>query len=226
MKRTLFALALAAALPMSAQASELSYSYVELDYGWMNVDDGPLDIDPTGWGIKGSVSVSDSWYLFGGYQQGNDTLDNFVDTDSPPDGVADDVDVDMDQTQIGIGWRHAISDRADFDGELSYIHQTVDIGENIPLPAQPCGCSGGPGFIPNSGFDSDGYRLSGGLRGELAKNFEGWVKANWTDGSDFSGDFSGTVGAQVKFGGMWGVTGEAEFGNDANIYTLGVRASF
>ena len=36
MKRTLFALAFAAALPMSAQAAERSYSYVELDY--VNVD--------------------------------------------------------------------------------------------------------------------------------------------------------------------------------------------
>ena len=32
MKRALFALALAAALPMSAQASELSYSFVEVDF--------------------------------------------------------------------------------------------------------------------------------------------------------------------------------------------------
>jgi len=219
MKRTLFALALAAALPMSAQASDLSYSYVELDYNQMDVDDGSLDINPDGWGIKGSVSIADNWYLFGGYMEGNDTIEDLLDTDVPPDGIADDVDVDMDQTQVGIGWRHPISDRADFNGELSYIHQTVDVGENIPTN---CGC----GFTPNTGFDADGYRLSGGLRGELAENFEGYIKANWTDGSDFDGDFSGTVGAQVKFGGMWGITGEAEFGNDANIYTLGVRASF
>lgn len=198
MKRTLFALALAAALPMSAQASELSYSYVELDYNWMNIDDEGLDIDPDGWGIKGSVSIADNWYLFGGYMQGDDTDDDF------------DVDVDVAQTNIGIGWRHPISDKADFNGELSYIHQNVDVDFG--------------GFDEDA--DGDGYRLSAGLRGEMAENFEGYVKANWTDGSDFDGDFSGTLGAQVKFGGMWGITGEAEFGNDANIYTLGLRASF
>ena len=61
---------------------------------------------------------------------------------------------------------------------------------------------------------------------ELADGIEGYVKANYTDGGDFSGDFSGTLGAQVKFNPTWGVTGEAEFGGDADIYMLGVRASF
>ena len=197
MKRTLFALALAAALPMSAQASELSYSYIEGDYAWMSIDDEDLDIDPSGFGIKGSVAVGEAWYLFGGYLQGDDSQDG--------------IDVDTAQTNVGIGWRHAISDKADFNGELSYVHQNVDVDF-------------GGGFSGDA--DGDGYRLSAGIRGEMAENFEGYAKANWTDGSDFDGDFSGTIGAQVKFGGMWGITGEAEFGNDANIYMLGLRASF
>ena len=197
MKRTLFALALAAALPMSAQASELSYSYIEGDYAWMNIDDEDLDFDPSGFGIKGSVAVGEAWYLFGGYLQGDDSQD--------------DIDLDTAQTNVGIGWRHAISDKADFNGELSYVHQNVDVDF-------------GGGVSGDA--DGDGYRLSAGIRGEMAENFEGYAKANWTDGSDFDGDFSGTIGAQVKFGGMWGITGEAEFGNDANIYMLGLRASF
>jgi hypothetical protein len=210
MKRTLFALALLAALPMSAQAGELSYSFVELDYGRQNVDGADIDLD--GFGLKGSVELSDSFYLFGAYQQGNDEVY--------------DLDIDFDTTQAGFGWRHAMSAKADFIAELSWIHQTIDIGENIPLPGPPCGCGGGGSFIPNISGEADGGRLGVGVRGLLADNFEGWAKANYTDGSDFDGDFSGTLGGQVKFGGMWGVTAEAELGGDYDVYTIGVRATF
>ena len=210
MMRSLFALALAAALPLSAQASELSDSYVELDYARMNLDG---DVDPTGWGIKGSAKLSQSFYVYGGYQQGNDEIAG--------------VDIDIDTTQVGLGWRHPLSDSADFNAELGWLHQNLDIGENISLPGSPCGCGGGSGgFIPNISGEADGYRASVGLRGALSDNFEGYAKANYTDGSDFDGDFSGTLGAQVKFGPMWGVTAEAEFGDDYNIFLLGVRASF
>jgi hypothetical protein len=216
MKRSLFALALAAALPVSAQAGELDYSFVELDLARMNVDADGADIDPTGWALKGSGKVSKSFYVFGGYS-----------------GVSDDVadlDVDVNLTQVGVGWRHAVSDNADFNAELSYIHQSIDIGENIPLPGSPppCGCggTGGGGFIPNESYEANGYRVSGGFRGAMADNFEGWVKANYTDGNQFDGDFSGTIGGQVKFGGMWGITAEGEFGGDYDLYTIGVRANF
>jgi Ax21 family sulfation-dependent quorum factor len=193
MKRSLMALALAAVLPLSAQASELSYNFVELDYARLNVDGAGADFNPTGFGLKGSFAFGDKFYGFGSYLRGSDDVSG--------------TDVDLDQTQLGLGYRHAVSDSADFIGELSWIDQGVDI----------------------EGLGSDnasGGRLSAGFRGQLAKNFEGYAKANYTDGGDFSGDFSGTLGAQVKFNPTWGVTGEAEFGSDADVYMLGLRASF
>ena len=60
----------------------------------------------------------------------------------------------------------------------------------------------------------------------LSENFEGWAKANYTDGQDYEGDFSGTLGAQWMFAKMWGVTAEAEVVEDYTQWTLGVRASF
>ena len=193
MKHSLIALALVAALPLSAQASELSYNFVELDYARMNVDDGGLDFDPDGFGLKGSFAFGDSFYGFGSYLRGSDEVSG--------------VDVDLDQTQLGLGYRHGVSESADFIGELSWINQGVDI-EGL------------------GDADASGGRLSAGFRGELARNFEGYAKANYTDGGDFDGDFSGTLGAQVKFNPTWGVTGEAEFGSDADVYMLGLRASF
>jgi Ax21 family sulfation-dependent quorum factor len=186
------ALALAAALPVSAQAAELSYNFVELDYARMNIDGGG-DVNPDGFGVKGSFELGEKFYAFGGYQQGSDDVSG--------------TDVDLDQTQIGLGYRHGVSEGADFIAELSWVNQSVDI-EGL------------------GDADANGGRISAGFRGVMAKNFEGYAKANYTDGGDFDGDFSGTLGAQVKFNETWGVTGEAEFGSDADIYMIGLRASF
>ncbi|KFN44190.1 outer membrane beta-barrel protein [Arenimonas oryziterrae] len=191
MKRSIFALALAAALPLSAQAGELKYNFVELDYGRATIDNTDVDFD--GLGIKGSVQVAEPVYLFGSYHKGSDSLLG--------------VDFDLDQFQAGVGYRHAISDKADFIGELSYIDSSLDV-DNF------------------GSVDANGYRISGGVRGLLADNFEGYIKANYNDGGDFDGDFSGTVGGQFKFNEVWGLTAEAEVGSDAKLYTIGVRASF
>ena len=89
MKRSLFALALAAVLPLSAQAGELSYNYVQLDYTRASIDD--VDADPDGFTLKGSAALGDRFYLFGSYLKGNDSIDG--------------LDLDYDQTQIGFGFR-------------------------------------------------------------------------------------------------------------------------
>ncbi|MGH6717882.1 MAG: outer membrane beta-barrel protein [Alphaproteobacteria bacterium] len=193
MKRSLMALALAAALPVSAQAAELSYNFIELDYARMNIDGVGGDFDPDGFGLKGSFELGEKMYAFGSYLRGSDDVSG--------------IDIDVDQTQLGLGYRHGVSDTADFIAELSWINQSVDAGSF-------------------GGADGNGGRLSAGFRGVMAENFEGYAKANYTDGGDFDGDFSGTLGAQVKFNPTWGVTGEAEFGSDANIYMIGLRASF
>ena len=65
-----------------------------------------------------------------------------------------------------------------------------------------------------------------GVRSALSDKFEGIAKLNYYDLSDYSGDVTGTVGAQYKFNQNWGVTGEAEVGHGDQAYMLGVRASF
>jgi opacity protein-like surface antigen len=100
MKRTLFALALAAALPMSAQAAERSYSYVELDYVNAEFDLGSsLNVDVDGVGVRGSVEFADSgFYGFGSYS---------------------DVE-DLKQTDLGLGYAHNLSDNVDLVAELAW----------------------------------------------------------------------------------------------------------
>jgi len=183
MKRSLIALALASLLPLSAQADDkLSYTYVE--GGYVN-----LDSDADGFGVRGSFQFGQSnFYGFGSYAQ--------VEVDG--------TNVDIDNTEIGVGYAHGLSDNLDLISELAWVNADAD------------------------GFDSvDGYRTSVGIRGSFSDNFEGLLKANYTDGSDFDGEFSGTIGAQYKFTQTWGVTGEVTFGdNNTETYLLGLRASF
>lgn len=180
MKRSLIALALAALLPISAQASELSYSYIE--GGYVNIDG-----DADGFGVRGSANFGDSnFYGFGQYAS--------VEVDG--------TNVDIDFSEFGLGYHHPVSDKADFLAELAYTNADAGI------------------------VNADGYRASVGFRGQLADNFEGLIKANYNDTDGGGDEFSATLGGHLKFNETWGMTGDVEFADNANIYTLGLRASF
>jgi hypothetical protein len=99
MKRALFALALAAALPFSAQASELNYNYIELGYQTTDV----AGVDFEGFDLNGSVAFSDNWYGFAGYAEGSNNI------------------FDVDQSNIGVGV-HTSGENAQWFGELSWVN--------------------------------------------------------------------------------------------------------
>jgi hypothetical protein len=111
MKRALLGLALAALLPVSAQAADggLSYSYVEGNYQSSNWGDGDFD----GFGFGGSVGFHQNWYVSGSYRN--------LDLDE------NDLDVGLDETVLNIGWHHAVSDKADFLAELGWVNYGADI---------------------------------------------------------------------------------------------------
>lgn len=199
-KQLVLAIALAAA-SFAATAGELSYSNIEAGYARMEADvDDASDAVLTGYFVHGSVALNDSFYLLGGYESGTDN--DFL-------GFGG-VDVDLSQIQAGVGYHHALSDRADLLTEISYLRQEVEASA----------------FGFSESESADGYRASLGVRGLLAGNFEGLAKANYTDGSDIDGEVSATLGAQLKFNPTWGLVGEVEIGEDAKKYLVGVRASF
>ena len=205
-KQLALAITLAAA-SFGTIAGELSYSNLEAGVGRIELESddayGADDVVLDGYFLHGSVALDDSFYLVGGYETGNDNV--FVD-------FFGGFDTELTQTQAGVGYHRALSDRADLVTELSYLNQEVEVSFD--------------GFGVSQSENVDGYRASLGFRGLLADNFEGLVKANYTDGSDFDGEFSGTVGAQLKFNPTWGLVGEVELGDDAQKYLVGVRASF
>ncbi len=110
MKRALLGLALAALLPMSAQAADgntaVSYNYVEGTYQSSNWFSEDFD----GFGVAGSVGFAESWYASGSYRN--------VD--------ANDFDAGFDETKINLGWHHGMSANADFIAELGYVNYGAD----------------------------------------------------------------------------------------------------
>ena len=102
MKYSLFALALAAAIPLSAQAADgLSYTHVEADY--LKADHGT-----DGWGLRGSAALGGTGvYVLGGY--------SWLNADAPLGG-----NVDIKANELGLGYHHAIAAKTDLIGELAY----------------------------------------------------------------------------------------------------------
>lgn len=193
MKRAILGLALAAILPVSAQAGELSYNYIEATY--QNTDWLGASFD--GFGVAGSFAINDNWYASAAYRNVNNG----------------DADVTLDDTNVNIGWRHAMSDKADFLAELGYARAGADVA----------------GFGSGS---SDGYRVAAGFRGMMAPKFEGSIKASWTKINDTgsNGEFGAIVGATYHFTPTWGATASYEhtrlLDEGMNTWGLGVRASF
>ena len=109
MKRSIIALALAAALPLSAQAGEIKYNYVEAGYN--NADF--LGDNGTGFYGEGSFAFNEKFYGTVSYRSAtNDDLG---------------IDVSLDETVVNLGYRMSTSDKVDFIAEVGYVNVGLDI---------------------------------------------------------------------------------------------------
>lgn len=192
MNKSLLLAALLAAAPIAANAGELSYNFIEAGAARVDVD-GFDKMD--GFQVRGSFAINPSWYVHGGYGRVNN--DDYG------------VDLDLEEAQIGAGYRLPLSERADFINELTYVRQEVTVDDGLT----------------SDSASASGTRFSTGFRGLLGTQGEGWIKASYTGGSDFDG-FSGLIGAQFKFTPNWGVVAEVEADQDITKVMVGVRASF
>jgi hypothetical protein len=114
MKKTLLALALMTGLAAtSANASELSYSFVEAGYTNLGDLDSTAD-DFDGFNLRGSVELGESFYILGDYTTTSSTF---------PGGF----DANFDTYSLGFGFHHSISDKADIFGDVSYLNGSIDI---------------------------------------------------------------------------------------------------
>ena len=108
MKKTLLALALLAGFAGTANASELSYSFIEANYIDAGDFDGGNAFSFDGWNLRGSVELGEHFYLLGEY---NSVSDN-------PFGTS----LNIDTYEVGAGFRTPISDKADFFADASYAN--------------------------------------------------------------------------------------------------------
>jgi len=193
MKRALLGLALAAILPMSAQAADgasaVSYNYAEVGFTQANF----AHEDFNGWNIQGSVGFAQNWYGSAQYRS------------------VDDSGLTLDDTQINLGWHHAVSPKADFIAEVGYARVGLD--------------------IDGLGDDSeDGYRAAVGFRGMFTPQFEGQIKASYTSINNLDDEFGIMVGGQWHFTDNMGLTASYEhtqlFDEDMNIWSIGFRGTW
>ena len=105
MKRSLFALAVAALLPVSAQAADLSYRFVELDY--VN-----LDGNANGAGLRGSVAFGESYlYGFGSYSKAK----------------LKSSDLKVDTIDVGLGFHHELTSNSEYIVEAAFRRNKSDL---------------------------------------------------------------------------------------------------
>lgn len=197
MKKQLGAALLLACVPFAASARDSLGSFTYVEAGVQR-----LSIDL---GVPGADKLDfDGIGVRGSIELG----DNFFVYGGYAYSRNDDFATDITGRQVhgGLGFRYTVFDNADFTTELGFQHAELSAS----------------GYSENL----DGARLSVGLRGALGNSVEGWVKANYVDGSDYDGEFTGTLGAQFIINETWGIVGEVEAGDVTSQYMLGVRASF
>jgi len=201
MKRFLPLLAVFA-IPAIALANEQpSYTYFEAGYAASSIDNGP---DADGWAVNGSYAINDAFHVYGGYS--GQKTDDFDTLAGRVGGV------DVDQWNLGAGYRHPLNPAADLLARVGYQKaDTDDFG------------------VANTnvlGVDRDGWNVETGVRGAMTANLEGYALAGYEDYDRADGEFYARLGAQVKLNETWGVNGEVKYVDDYVAYFIGPRMSF
>lgn len=186
---------LAAATLTATQAFAASpkWDFVELEYVQVNIDDSSLE--PSGLGLTGSKLLSDNVFLTGSYIATTDDIGG--------------VDIDLDQFDLGIGYKYAMSEQTDWYASLSYV--------SIEAEASA-------GFA-SSNIDEDGFGIATGIRSMLTDEIEVGVDVSYVDIDEddettvtLEGTYYVTEAIGLNLG--YGIS------SDANTLNLGVRFAF
>ncbi|MBB1473165.1 MULTISPECIES: diffusible signal factor-reguated Ax21 faimly protein [unclassified Luteimonas] len=117
----------------------------------------------------------------------------------------DDTSLDVDQLKVGLGYNLEISPRADLLARVAY--QKLDAGR-----------------VLGTDLEFDGWSTEVGVRGSLARNFDGYALAGYEDyDGGIDGDFYGRLGANLKFNPNWGINGDVKFAGGDTEWFVGPR---
>jgi len=202
MKVQLFALMLAVAAPLSAQAADTNKSYIE--FGYAETGTPLTDLyssfihDYRGGAIKGQWAFNEKWNVSLGYAQGG-SGNNALDLDS--------------KWSLGLGFRNPISDNVDLLVGLSYHDVNEDFTGNS-IDSQVWGVE--------IGVAGGGDKFTG----EAAVGYESWdadIASNVLNDDQAYLRLNGGY----NFNENWSLQGEYKVGfGDSNTAFIGARYSF
>ena len=184
MKRSLMVLAVAAALPLAAQAADgLSYNYVEGGYSASKSDIARIgrDVDSDGWSLRGAAAFHPNFHAFGDYTR--ESIDNSG--------------LDRDQWRLGIGYNHQISQNADLLTRVAY--QKLDFGYGLGANGYAVEVGARGALLPAlEGVALAGYEDFGS---EFEGEFYGRLGAQWKFTQNFgvAGDVKLVKGGDTQW---------------------------
>ena len=137
------------AMPLAAQAEDMSYSFIDLGYSEANLDGGPTG---DGFSARGSVGFAENFFGFADY----------LSQDFPAFGVVPSFDIDI--YSIGLGGRMEIAESVDLVGKVGYLKADVS-SDGLSGDESGYLVSAGVRARPASQFELEGnvvYRDLGG----------------------------------------------------------------
>ncbi|GAA5071670.1 hypothetical protein GCM10025759_11030 [Lysobacter panacisoli] len=204
-KMTLFALALAAAAPFAASASEangIGYTYVQLDAVYEDYSNPYM----FGGALSGSYAFTDHFFMTGSYGRTTDDGHNW--------------DLRHSWWSLGAGYNTAIGDRVDWVTQASYVRDRYRASYNDDL-------------VSASESESyNGYTISTGAQIRVTDHLITNAHLGWEDHSEDlyvgndDGNFYGEFGMLYRFNDTWGLHGSLKLSEGTETYMGGIRASF
>ena len=189
-----------AALPLSAFAQNLSYSYLEGGYLKATQEDGNADdFDFDGFTVGASGKIGENFFLFGDYRQlESDTVGG--------------TRVDINTGRVGLGF--IIPVNANFD---------ITAGGGAAFAKFDYKGSGA-GLTPDDNDDT-GYFVQSIARAKVLPALE--INGGYRYEKVFDeSESTGLIGAVFNFTPAFAAVGNYEFGDDFNSYVLGGRFNF
>lgn len=195
-------LSLLAATALSAShvfAASPTWDLVELDYVVLDLDD--TNLEPTGFGLSAVKLVSDNVFLTGSYVVTDDSLS----INSVPADIDLDISLDYDTLDLGVGYKHSITENTDWYANVSYVR--VEAKTRF------------------SSAEENGYGVATGIRSMMTDNVELAAELSYADidvDDETSFGIQGTYYVTENVGINLGFSTSS----DAKAYDLGVRYAF
>jgi hypothetical protein len=186
-----------AALPLAAQADDMSYRYFQAGYMESDIDGTGQSGDLDGFATRGSIGFAENFFVF---------------TEYSDQGLEESgIDVTLKQLVVGLGGHYGLSENLDLVGRVGYADLTLDID------------GGGLGI---ESPDESGFMVGGGLRGRIGEHVEIEGGVVYYDYNDVLDEIGGEVLVRYHFNDRWALAFEYQAIEDLSTIMGGVRISF